>query len=81
MADLVLHQIDPELLSRLKERAARRGVEPEEEHLQILRNTLMPDDPIGSDQILKDLLFEMPDAGEDADFERIKEMPREVDLS
>ncbi len=80
MAELVLQHIDPNLVKRLKQRAAKRGVAPEEEHLQILRDSLMPE-KTSDDRILKDLLFEMPDVGEDADFERVKEMPREVDLS
>jgi len=33
------------------------------------------------DEVLKGLLFEMPDVGEDADFDRVRELPQEVDWS
>jgi plasmid stability protein len=82
MAELVLHSVDADLVSRLERRAAQRGVAPEEEHLRILRQSLIqPEETATGDHVLKDLLFEMPDVGEDADFERVRELPRKVEWS
>ena len=63
----------------MKERAVEHGVSAEEEHRRILRRALTePEDEFPD---LKALLLAIPDAGEDADFERVREFPREVDLS
>lgn len=35
----------------------------------------------GAARTFKELLLAMPDVGEDADFARLQDMPREVDLS
>ena len=79
MAQLVVRELESELVQRLKERAVEHGVSAEEEHRRILRQALtQPEDDFPD---LKTLLLGMPDAGEDADFGRIREFPREVDLS
>jgi plasmid stability protein len=58
---------------RLKRRAAEHGRSAEEEHRQLLRAALRSDG-------LLDRLMEMPDAGLDSDFDRLREMPRDVEL-
>jgi plasmid stability protein len=79
MAQLVVRDLEAEIVRRLKERAVEHGVSAEEEHRRILRQALAePEDDFPD---LKALLSAMPDVGEDADFERIREFPREVDLS
>ncbi len=79
--ELVARGIEPEVVAQLEERAAAHGVSPEEEHRQILRDVLLPATEPGSYQKLKELLFEMPNVGEDSDFERDSDLPRAIDLS
>ena len=77
MAQLIVRNIESELVQELKVRAARNGLSAEEEHRQILRRAL------GANQsglTLKEMLEQMPDVGEDADFERIQDPGRTVDL-
>jgi plasmid stability protein len=78
MAQLVVRRLDAKLVGRLKRRAAERGVSAEEEHRRILREALMPEHDAERFRPLKTLLLAMPDVGEDADFERSRELPRKV---
>ncbi len=79
MAQLVVRDLEAEFVQRLKQRAVEHGVSAEEEHRRILRRALsQPEDEFPD---LKALLLAMPDAGDDADFERLREFPREVDLA
>jgi plasmid stability protein len=75
MAQLIVRNIDEELVRKLKRRAAQNGRSAEEEHREILRQALRPG---GSG--LKQLLSEMPDVGDDSDFERIRDFGRPVKL-
>ena len=85
MAQLVLDKVTPDLIELLRQRAGQHGVSPEEEHRRILRNALVPKiaDEDGDDEFpdLKALLGSMPEVGDDAIFERIGELPRDLDLS
>jgi len=76
MPQLLVRNLDQEIVHELKLRAARHGRSAEAEHREILRQALLPK-PRRS---LKDLLLAMPDVGEDADFERVRDMGREVEL-
>ncbi|MCP4664073.1 MAG: DNA-binding protein [bacterium] len=76
MPQLLVRNLDQEIVHELKVRAARHGRSAEAEHREILRQALLPK-PRRS---LKDLLSAMPDVGEDADFERVRDMGREVEL-
>lgn len=78
--ELVARGVEPELVEQLEKRAAAHGVSREEEHLNILRSALLPEELPDSFQALKDLLFQMPDVGNDSDFARVGDVPREVDL-
>lgn len=73
VAQLIVRNVDDDLVLRLKRRAAEHGRSAEEEHRQLLRAALRSDG-------LLDRLMQMPDAGVDADFERVADMPRDVDL-
>lgn len=76
MAQLIVRNLEAEVVRALKERAVRHGRSAEAEHREILRQTLLggtPEDP-------KAVLLDMPDVGEDSDFERIRDLPRPVDL-
>ena len=77
MAQLLVRDIESDVVRELKIRAARHGRSAEEEHRQILREALRPSGPVKS---LKDLLLEMPNAGEDRDFERTEDRGRPVEL-
>lgn len=77
MAQLLVRDIESDVVRKLKLRAARHGRSAEEEHRQILREALRPK-PRGKP--LKQLLAEMPDVGEDRDFERPEDRGRPVEL-
>jgi len=79
MSQLTVHNITPELVRRLEHRAALHGHSAEAEHLSILQAALMGAVPPRS---FKEALLNMPDVGEDADFERIEDIGRDTpDLS
>ena len=73
MAQLIVRNIADDLVRRLKRRAAEHGRSAEEEHRQLLRAALRSEG-------LMDRLRAMPDAGADSDFDRARELPRDVDL-
>ncbi len=77
MAQLLVRGIDSDLVRQLKLRAARNGNSAEEEHRRILREVLGTGRSQGT---LKELLLEIPDVGEDSDFERSPEVGRQVEL-
>jgi antitoxin FitA len=77
MAQLLVRGIDSDIVRELKLRAARNGNSAEEEHRRILREVLGLRQPA---RTLKDLLLEIPDVGEDGDFERSGDRGRPVDL-
>jgi antitoxin FitA len=76
-----LLEVDPEVICRLNERAAAHGVSAEDEHREVLRHVLVEDADDVNFPDLKALLLQMPEVGEDADFERIREYPRDIDWS
>ena len=77
MAQLIVRNLDEELVRALKRRAARRGRSAEAEHREILREAL---GRRGPRRTLKDLILEMPDVGDDADFARDKDVGRKSPL-
>ena len=77
MAQLVVRNIEEDLVKELKVRAARNGRSAEEEHRQILLEALRPAQPRSS---FKELLSQMPEGGDDSDFERIRDFGRDIDL-
>jgi plasmid stability protein len=77
MPQLLVRNIESEVVRELKLRAARHGRSAEAEHREILRAALrQPGPPVS----LKQLLLEMPDVGEDRDFERPLDRGRAVEL-
>lgn len=76
MGQLIVRNVEDEVVRALKERAGRHGRSAEAEHREILREALRPQPA----EDLKSILLEMPDVGEDADFERIRDRPRRIDL-
>jgi antitoxin FitA len=77
MAQLLVRNIENEVVRKLRVRAAQHGHSAEEEHRQILRDALGPNEPT---QSVKEMLLAMPDAGEDRDFERREDRGRAVEL-
>ena len=77
MAQLVVRNLDPELVQQLKIRAAQHGRSMEAEHREILRQALQEPPPKTT---LKALLLAIPPIGDEADFERIQDYGREVEL-
>ncbi|MDO8390415.1 MAG: DNA-binding protein [Actinomycetota bacterium] len=73
MAQLIVRNVDDDLVRRLKQRAALHGRSAEEEHRQLLRDALRRGG-------FADRLLAMPPAGDDEDFARARDLPRELDL-
>lgn len=78
MSQLVVRNLEADLVRRLKTRAAENGISAEEEHRRILRRALT--EPLAFPD-LKGLLLAMPDVGEDQDFERLRDFPKDFDWS
>lgn len=77
MAQLIVRNLDPELVHQLKMRAAQHGRSMEAEHREILRQALQAPQPKAT---LKAILLCMPPLGDDADFARIQDRGRAVEL-
>lgn len=75
MAQLIVRNIDKDLVRRLKLRAARRGSSAEAEHRRILKAALQPESAGAG---FKQLLLEMPDVGDARDFNRPRDLGRDV---
>ena len=75
MSQLIVRKLEEDVVAALRERAARRGRSMEAEHREILRAALRPGRGRRS---LKQLLLQMPAAGQDSDFARPKARHRRV---
>lgn len=73
MAQLIVRNLDADLVWRLKRRAVANGRSVEEEHRQLLRQALRPAG-------LAEALMAMPSGGDDTDFTRSAELPRDIEL-
>jgi plasmid stability protein len=76
MSQLIVRNLEPSLVQKLKERSARNGRSCEAEHREILRLALTQPTR-GS---LKDLLASMPEEAKDEDFARPRRPSRKVAL-
>jgi len=72
MAQLIVRNLDDDLVQRFRERAAANGRSAEAEHRQLLRQALRPAG-------FAEALSAIPDVGDDADFERLRDVPRNVE--
>ena len=77
VAQLIVRNIDEELVRLLKLRAAERGRSAEAEHREILQQVLRPE---ADSKSFDAVLLEMPDVGDDDDFERLRDTGRAVEL-
>ena len=73
MAQLIVRNLDNDVVQRLKQRAASSGRSAEEEHRQILKAALRSDN-------LARYLATIPEVGDDEDFARSDDLPRDLDL-
>lgn len=73
VAQLIVRNLDEDLVQRLKRRAAAHGRSAEEEHRRLLRQVLRPEG-------LAEALRAMPNVGDDVDFQRHGDLPRDLDL-
>jgi len=81
MAELVVREVEPAIIAKLKERADKHRRSIEDEHRAILRDTLLVGDPDLPTMTFEEYLRKMPDVGTDADFSRIEGSIRDVDLA
>lgn len=77
MAQLIVRNLEDTVVKALRERAAKKGRSTEAEHREILRDALAT---ARRGTSLKALLHEMPDAGADEDFARLRSKGRKVQL-
>jgi plasmid stability protein len=68
VAQLMVRNVDDAVVRELKKRAARRNHSAEQEHREILGQALLRP----RRRSLAEVLAAMPDAGKDADFERLQ---------
>ncbi len=71
MANLIVRNIDDEIANALKRRANRHGVSAEAEHRIILEQVLMRPQRKSFTEVLR----QIPNVGEDSDFERVSDEP------
>ena len=71
MANLIVRNVDDTIANALKVRARRHGISAEAEHRQILEQVLTR--PRKKSFI--EVLSQMPNVGEDADFARVEDPP------
>ena len=74
MKALTVRITDSTLISKLLQRAANLGITAEEAHLRVLQEVLELAEPEDFPD-LKGILAQMPNVGEDSDFERPRERP------
>ncbi len=77
MAQLIVRNLDEDLVEALKARAAAHGRSAEAEHRAILYAALHGP---AAGKSLWEWLAAMPDMGDDEDFARQKDLPRDVEL-
>lgn len=77
MGQLIVRNVDDELIHALKMRAAQKRRSAEAEHREILREALATR---RKRRTLEEALLEMPGVGDDADFERPRDVGRKTRL-
>ncbi len=69
MADLIVRNIDEAIVKALKKRASQHGISAEAEHRQILEKALLQPQR----KSLAEVLCQIPNVGNDSDFDRIQD--------
>jgi hypothetical protein len=79
MAQVIVRDLEKSVILKLKRRAAKDGVSMEEELRRIIRQSVAI--PAKPKLNFKEFLLSMPYVeGDDAFFERQRDLPREIDL-
>jgi len=78
MAQLIVRRIEERIVRKLKRQAGSHGVSMEEEHRNILRESLLG--ASRKRRSFKEALQAMPNVGEDSDFEREAQIDRPVHI-
>jgi plasmid stability protein len=81
MAELLVRDVEPAILARLKKRADEHRRSIEDEHRAILRDVLLADERETAATTFEAYLRKMPDVGTDADFSRIEGSIRDANLA
>lgn len=81
MAELLLRDVEPAIVARLKQRAEQHRRSVEDEHKAILRDLLLADDWGVPKLTFEAYLRTMPDVGTDADLSKIEGSIRDVGLA
>ena len=81
MAELLIRDVEPALVARLKQRADEHRRSVEDEHRAILHDVLLVGDQKTLAMTFEAYLRTMPDVGTDADFLRIEGSIRDVNLA
>ena len=81
MAELLVRNVEPAILARLKKLADEHRRSVEDEHRAILRDVLLAGDQAPPAMTFEAYLRKMPDVGTDADFSRIEGSIRDVNLA
>ncbi len=69
MANLIVRNIDESIVKALKKRASQQGVSAEAEHRKILEQVLLQPQK----KSFADILRQIPNVGNDSDFERLQD--------
>jgi plasmid stability protein len=78
MPQLLVREIEPAIVRKLRSQAASMGISVEEAHRRLLRSTLLGDVPGPREGLVAYLRSAPP--GDGIDFPRSKGLPRPVDL-
>lgn len=76
MPSLLIHNLEPEIIEALKQRAAQHGHSPEMEHRHILTEALLP----LKKRSFAEALAAIPNVGQDSDFERQQNSNNPIDV-
>ncbi len=78
MPQLLVRDIEPAVIAKLRRHAAAQGISVEEAHRRLLREALLGDQPGPQEDFLA-YLRSIP-TGESIDFARASDLPRAVEL-
>ena len=81
MIELVVRQVEPEIVAKLKERVDQHCHSIEDELRQILKDALLNETSLPLVTSFEQYLHSMPNVGTDDDFSRIEGTIRDVDLT
>jgi len=79
MPQLLVRDIEPLVVKKLRRRAADLGVSVEEAHRRLLRVALNGDNPSANFDFNRHLLS-IPKDGDDIEFPRSRDLARDIDL-